>query len=62
MASIELTRSAIGDAGEQQFCGIGDDCELRHLAALHDDGTDAGKPVQRRLQVVGGDLPESVGR
>ena len=51
-----------GDAGEQQFGGVGGDCELRHLAALHDDGADAGEPVERRLQFVGGDLPEAVVR
>ena len=37
---------------------VGHDVELGHLAALHDDGADAVDAVQRRLQVVGGDLPE----
>ena len=47
-----------GDAGGLQPGEIGDDVELGHLAALHDDGADAGDAIQRRLQVVGGDLPE----
>jgi len=50
-----------GDAGEQQFCAVGGDGELRHLAALHDDGADTGEPIERRLQVVGSDLPKTVG-
>src|SRR5260370_11071345 len=45
------------DAGEQQFCAVGGDQELRYLAALHDDRADTGEAVERRLQVVGGDLP-----
>ena len=49
-----------GDSGEQQLGGVGGDCELGHLAALHDDGADAGEPVERRLQVVGGNLPEAI--
>ena len=49
-----------GDAGEQQFCGVWGDSELRHFAALHDDRADAGEPVEWRLQVVGGDLPKAL--
>ena len=47
-------------AGLHQFGGVGLDLELGHLAALHDDGGDAGLTVEARLQVVGGHLPELV--
>ena len=32
--------------------------ELRDLAALHSDGADAGDAVERRFELVGGELPE----
>ena len=37
---------------------FGDDVELGDLAALHGDGADTRDAVERRLQRVGGQLPE----
>ncbi len=42
-------------AGKQRK--VGNDVELGNLAALHRYGADAGDAIQRRLQIVGGDLP-----
>ncbi len=46
------------DAGGLQAREVGDDVELGDLAALDDDGADAGDAIERRLEVVGGELPE----
>ena len=46
------------DAGGLQAGEVGDDVELGDLSALHDDGADAVDAIERRLEVVGGDLPE----
>ena len=48
-----------GDAGGLEFGEVGDDVELGYLAALNGDGADAVDAVERRLEVVGGELPES---
>ena len=32
--------------------------KLRHLAALHQHSADARHAIQRRLQIVGGNLPK----
>ena len=50
-----------GDAGGLQQGEVGDDVELGDLAALHDDGADAGDAIERGLEVVGGELPEPGG-
>ena len=53
------------DQFEQSYAGglqpseIGHDVELGNLATLHRDRADPIDPVERRLQVVGGDLPQA---
>jgi hypothetical protein len=48
------------DARLHQFGGVRLHFELGHLAALHDDGGDAGLPVEAGLEFVVGHLPELV--
>ena len=50
-----------GYAGVLQARQVGNDVELGNLAALHGHGADAGDAVQRRLEIIGGDLPEARG-
>ena len=57
-AWMALTRSGDGDARGLHQREIRDDVKLRHLAALHQHRADAGDAIQRRLQIVGGNLPE----
>ena len=47
-----------GDTGGEQQGGIGNDMELRHLAALHRNGTDASGTIERRLEVVCRNFPK----
>ena len=47
-----------GDTGAGKEREVGNDVELGNLAALDSDGADAGDAIERRLQVVGGDLPQ----
>ncbi len=47
-----------GDARGLQLREVGDDVELGNLAALDGDGADAVDAVERRLERVGGELPE----
>ncbi len=47
-----------GDAGVLQQGKVGNDVELGDLAALNDDGADADDAIERRFEVVGGELPE----
>ena len=57
-ALMALTRSEIVTPAVWSSAGFGHHVKLRHLAALHHHGADAVDAIQRRLQVVGGDLPE----
>ena len=47
-----------GDAVRRKQSQIGCHAKLRHLPALYRYGTDAEYAIERRLQVVGGHLPE----
>src|SRR6185437_4323101 len=47
-----------GDVRGQQFRRVGRDVEFRLLSALHQNCGHAVQPVQSRLDVVGGHLPE----
>ena len=46
-----------GDAGGNELGSVGDDFEVGNLLALHGNGADAVKTVERGLEVVGGDFP-----
>ncbi len=46
------------DVGRSEQGKIGHHVKLGHLPTLHDHGADASDAVQRRLQVVGRNLPE----
>ena len=57
-AWMALTRSVMVTPAVCKQRQVGDDVKLRHLAALHHHGADAVDAIQRRLQVVGGNLPK----
>ena len=57
-ASMAFTRSGDGHAGGLQQGQVRRDVKLRHLAALHEHRAHSRDAIQRRLQIVGGDLPE----
>jgi hypothetical protein len=58
-AWMALTRSGMvtPEACSRQ---VGNDMKLRHLAALHGTVLTPWHAIQRRLQIVGGDLPKRV--
>ena len=57
-AWMALTRSVTVTPVGCELREIRDHVKLRHLAALHRHGADAEHAIERRLQVVGGDLPQ----
>ena len=48
-----------GNAGGLQARRIGNDVELGDFAPLHDDGAYACDAIERRLEIVGGNLPQT---
>ncbi len=48
-----------GDAGGLQLGEVGDDVELGNSAALHRNRAHAVDAIERRLQIIGGDLPQA---
>jgi len=51
-----------GERGGDELPGVGDDVKFGDLSALDGDGGDAIEAIERRLELVGGELPQAGGR